>query len=79
MQRPVIYIDDRWLYDLEAELEPVVEISLASQQPLITDIGSDLTIVASGHASLLARDAAKQLKGENISVEVIDIRVFESI
>ena len=73
---PVIYIDDRWLYDLEADLEPVVEISLASQQPLITDIGSDLTIVASGHASLLARDAAKQLKGENISVEVIDIRVL---
>jgi pyruvate dehydrogenase E1 component beta subunit len=73
---PVIYIDDRWLYDQEADLQPVVEISLALQKPLITDNGSDLTIVASGHASLLARDAAKQLKGENISIEVIDIRVL---
>jgi len=73
---PVIYIDDRWLYDLEADLQPAVEISLASQQPLITDVGSDLTVVASGHASLLARDAAKQLNDENISIEVIDIRVL---
>jgi len=73
---PVIYIDDRWLYDQEADLQPVVEISLASQQPLITDSGSDLTIVASGHASLLAREAVKQLKDENISIEVIDIRVL---
>ena len=73
---PVVYIDDRWLYDQEAALQPIVEISLASQKPLITDSGSDLTIVASGHASLLARVAAKKLKDKNISIEVIDIRVL---
>jgi pyruvate dehydrogenase E1 component beta subunit len=38
--------------------------------------GSDITIVASGHASLLARKAAKQLKSESVSVEVIDVRVL---
>jgi len=73
---PVVYIDDRWLYDQEADLQPIVETSLASQKPLITDSGRDLTIVASGHASLLARDAVKKLKDENISIEVIDIRVL---
>ena len=73
---PVVYIDDRWLYDQEADLQPIVETSLALQKPLITDSGGDLTIVASGHASLLAREAVKQLKDENISIEVIDIRVL---
>jgi len=73
---PVVYIDDRWLYDQEADLQPIVETSLASQKPLITDSGRDLTIVASGHASLLARVAAKKLKDKNISIEVIDVRVL---
>ena len=43
---------------------------------MITQKGVDITIVASGHASLLAREASKQLKGENILSEVIDIRVL---
>ncbi len=73
---PVVYIDDRWLYEQEAELQPVVEMNLASQRPLVTQSGNDITIVASGHASLLAREASKQLKDTNISSEVIDIRVL---
>ena len=73
---PVMYIDDRWLYDQEDELPPVVELDLATQRPEISVIGSDITIVASGHASLLAREAAQQLENEKISVEVVDVRVL---
>ena len=73
---PVIYIDDKWLYEQEAELPPITEINLESQKPTITEIGFDITIVASGYASLLAREAAKKLKDLNISAEVIDIRVL---
>ncbi len=73
---PVMYIDDRWLYDQEDELPPVVELNLSTQRPMISLLGDDITIVASGHASLLAREAAKQLKDKNISVEVIDVRVL---
>jgi pyruvate dehydrogenase E1 component beta subunit len=73
---PVMYIDDRWLYDQEDELPPVVELNLSTQRPMISLLGDDITIVASGHASLLARKAAKQLKDKNISVEVIDVRVL---
>jgi len=73
---PVVYIDDRWLYDQEAELLPVHEIRLEDQKPMITQSGVDITIVASGHASLLAREASKQLKNKDILSEVIDIRVL---
>ena len=73
---PVMYIDDRWLYDQEDDLPPVVELDLATQRPIVSLIGSDITIVASGHSSLLAREAAQQLKSKGVSVEVVDVRVL---
>ena len=30
---PVVYIDDRWLYDLEDDLPPVVELDLRMERP----------------------------------------------
>ena len=73
---PVIYIDDRWLYDQEDELTPIVELDLTIQRPVISLMGSEITIVASGHASLLVREAAEKLENKDISVEVIDVRVL---
>jgi acetoin:2,6-dichlorophenolindophenol oxidoreductase subunit beta len=73
---PVIYIDDRWLYEQEAELEEITEIDLKSQKPLIVQNGSDLSIVASGHSSLLSKEASKILLSKGISSELIDIRVL---
>ena len=73
---PVMYIDDRWLYDQEAELKPVVELDLSIQKPLITMSGNDITIVSSGHTSMLARNAAESLLAKNISCEVIDLRIL---
>ena len=73
---PVVYIDDRWLYEQEDYLPPVEELDLKSIHPLKTQKGDDITIIASGHASFLAREAAKELISENYSVEVIDIRVL---
>ncbi|MDC1318140.1 alpha-ketoacid dehydrogenase subunit beta [Candidatus Thioglobus sp.] len=73
---PVIYIDDRWLYDQEDDLPPVLEIDLTTQRPMISSIGTDITIVASSHASLLARESIQLLKSENISAEIIDVRVL---
>ena len=76
---PVMFIDDRWLYDQEDDLPPIVEIDLATQRPIVSLRGSDITIVASGHSSLLAREAAQLLKSKGISVEVIDIRVLNPL
>jgi pyruvate dehydrogenase E1 component beta subunit len=73
---PVMYIDDRWLYEQEDELPPVTELDLTTQKPVVSMTGSDITIVAAGHASLLAREASGQLGSEKISVEVVDVRVL---
>ena len=73
---PVMYIDDRWLYEQEDDLSPVVELNLTEQKPRISRGGNDITIVGSSHASLLAREAAIVLGTENISAEVVDVRVL---
>jgi len=57
-----MYIDDRWLYDQEDDLPPVEEINLVSQGPHRLREGTDVTIVGSGHATLLARQAAETLQ-----------------
>ncbi len=73
---PVMYIDDRWLYEQEDDLLPINELNLTKQGPEISIVGSDITIVASGHSSLLAREAVQPLEEIGISAEVIDIRVL---
>lgn len=73
---PVMYIDDRWLYEQEDDLPPVVELDLAQQKPCVSRSGTDITIVGTSHASLLAREAAIRVSSENISAEVIDVRVL---
>ncbi len=73
---PVIYIDDRWLYDLEDELLPVQEIDLAVQGPRCLREGCDLSLVAAGYSVRLALDTADRLASEGISAEVIDLRVL---
>lgn len=76
---PVIYIDDRWLYQQESELSPIKEIDLKTQKPMISLEGKDVTIVASGHSSYLARLAGKNLLKSGIYPEIIDVRVLNPL
>jgi pyruvate/2-oxoglutarate/acetoin dehydrogenase E1 component len=76
---PVVYIDDRWLYEQEADLLPIVELDLKDQKPQISLEGTDITIVASGHSSYLARKASEKLKTLNISPEIIDVRILNPL
>ncbi len=73
---PVIFIDDRWLYDLEDDLPPIVERSLGLEQPQCLRAGSDLTIVASGYSTRLAKQAAEELEQKGVRAEVVDLRVL---
>lgn len=73
---PVMFIDDRWLYDQEDVLPPIVELDLKEQGPKISIKGTDITIVASGHSSLLSREAALNLENKGIFPEIIDVRVL---
>lgn len=76
---PVIYIDDRWLYEEEDELGPFNELDLSSQGPEIIVPGSDLTIISSGYCSYLARKSCEELIKDNILPEVIDVRVLNPL
>jgi pyruvate/2-oxoglutarate/acetoin dehydrogenase E1 component len=73
---PVVFIDDRWLYDLEDDLPPVIERPLALEAPRCLRYGEDLTIVASGFSTRLAIQAAEILKLQGVFAEVIDLRVL---
>lgn len=73
---PVIYIDDRWLYDLEDELPPVQALDLRDIGPRSIGEGTDVTIAAVGFSTRLAMDARAVLAAQGISAEVIDLRVL---
>jgi len=73
---PVVYIDDRWLYDQTDDLPPVIEFDLRLERPRCLRLGSDLTIVGSSYSTRLALNAAEELEKLGISAEVIDLRVL---
>ncbi len=73
---PVMFIDDRWLYDREASLPPIVERTLLDERPVVVRSGSDVTLVAAGYSTYLCEQAAERLAKEGLSAEVIDLRIL---
>ena len=71
---PVIFIDDRWLYDEIDELGPIVEKDINEFKPKVLRSGTDLTIAGSSFSTKLALDVADRLYEDGIEAEVIDIR-----
>jgi pyruvate/2-oxoglutarate/acetoin dehydrogenase E1 component len=76
---PVIFIDDRWLYEQEDTLSPIVELDLKKEGPKCIATGKDLTIVASGYSTLLAMKAKDELEKYKISAEIMDLRVLNPL
>jgi acetoin:2,6-dichlorophenolindophenol oxidoreductase subunit beta len=76
---PVLFIDDRWLYELEDSLPPIVPRDLSAERPVCRVSGTDLTIVGSGYSSQLAMEAAERLLEDGISAEVVDLRVLNPL
>ena len=77
---PVLFIDDRWLYDLKAELPPVdPALRLSAVKPRVDVVGTDITLVACSYSSHLCRMAAEELKNHGVSAEVVDLRVINPL
>ena len=76
---PVVYIDDRWLYELEDDLPPIVERPLALEGPRVLRAGSDVTLVGASYSTQLCMRAAERLSAAGISAEVIDLRVLNPL
>lgn len=74
--KPVMYIDDRWLYERSSILGSIQEKPLASFEPNVLINGKDITLVGCGYTSFLAEQASMTLETQGISAEVIDLRIL---
>ena len=70
---PVLYIDDRWLYEQEGEV-PEERFRVPIGQAAIRRAGADVTIVAIGWMAAEALRAATLLAQQGIDAEVVDLR-----
>ena len=73
---PVLYIDDRWLYDQEDDLPPAHDLDLTRMGNQVLREGSDITLAACSWGTKLSLDAAEMLATEGISAEVVDLRIL---
>ena len=77
---PVLYVDDRWLYEETGTAGPVdPEVSLSSARPQVLRAGGDVTLVGAGWTVKLALQAADMLAEDGIHAEVIDLRQINPI
>ena len=76
---PVLYIDDKWLYETKAEVpEEIYTVDLDKAE--IVKKGKDVTIVSSSYMMLESKKAVEVLNDEdNIDVELIDLRSISPI
>ena len=73
---PVMYIDDRWLYEQESMVKPPKPTKLEDIDQQILVSGNDITIAGTGYGTYLARQAASSLSTQSLSAEVVDVRVL---
>jgi len=73
---PVIYIDDRALYQDSEPFKEIRELNLAEEGPKLGKLGNDITLVGVGEGAALSLKAAALLESKNLSADVIDVRVL---
>ena len=76
---PVVFIDDRWLYEQEACLGPVRETDLRRQGPEIRRAGRDISLISCSHPLQQCLEAAEILEDKGIDAEVVDLRVLNPL
>ncbi|NWG11546.1 alpha-ketoacid dehydrogenase subunit beta [Candidatus Bathyarchaeota archaeon] len=75
---PVVYIDDRWLYQYEGEV-PEELYSVPIGKGVVRHKGEDVTVVATSYMVHEAIKAAEQLEKEKIKTEVVDLRSLKPL
>ena len=75
---PVVYIDDRWLYEFVGEV-PEEIYSVPIGKGIVRREGGDVTIVATSYMVHEAMKAAESLEKEGIYVELVDLRSLKPL
>jgi len=70
---PVIYIEDRWLYNQKNNV-PKKTYTIPFGKGVIRKKGKDITLIGFSYSMINILKAEEELKKEKISVEVIDLR-----
>ena len=73
---PVLYIDDRWLYDQEENLTPYKNNNLVDERPELFNKGNDITIVSSGYSTLLVKNLLPKFLKTDLRPDCIDVRIL---
>ncbi len=76
---PVMYIDDRWLYEIEEVIEPRYNLDLRNEGPKIIREGNDYTLVGCGHTTQLCLQAADTLAADGLECDVVDLRILNPL
>ena len=76
---PVLYIDDRWLYEDAAEIATEPDLDAVYSGPKLLREGSDATLVACGYSTKLALEAARVVAEQGASVDVVDLRCINPL
>lgn len=76
---PVMFIEDRWLYEKEEEYTEIEIIDLNNVSPQKLQTGSDATLVGISFTSMLCENVVKQLQSENIFCDLFDIRLLNPL
>jgi pyruvate/2-oxoglutarate/acetoin dehydrogenase E1 component len=75
---PVIYIDDRWLYENEDEVpEEIYKVEIG--KGIVRRPGKDVTLVAASFMVQESMKAVQKMEEEQISVELIDLRTVKPL
>ncbi|RLG31622.1 alpha-ketoacid dehydrogenase subunit beta [Methanosarcinales archaeon] len=75
---PVVYIDERWLYNYMGEV-PEELYSLLIGEGIIRREGEDVTVVATSYMVHEVTKAAESLDKKGIDVEVVDLRSLKPL
>jgi pyruvate/2-oxoglutarate/acetoin dehydrogenase E1 component len=75
---PVVYIDDRWLYEHKGEV-PKELYSVPIGKGVVRREGKDATVAATSYMVYEAMMASESLDKEGIDVEVIDLRSLKPL
>lgn len=77
-ENPVVYIDDRWLYQLVGEVpEELYYVPIG--KGVVRRKGKDVTVVATSYMVYEAIKASESLENEGIGAEVIDLRSLKPL
>jgi pyruvate/2-oxoglutarate/acetoin dehydrogenase E1 component len=76
---PVLYIDDRWLYERTGDLASIPDEDAIFSGSAVRVAGEDVTLVGAGYTAYLVEQAAGELRKEGVSAEAIDLRVVNPL